>query len=91
MRCSGRWLMLSAHKYMKFDCLTCGAILYRKQVLDQLDPWYDPMQKLLYSYVPYILMTLILLLIFICPKQALYKRKRILLAQDRPASTYLVV
>lgn len=34
---------------------------------------------------------LILFLIFICPKEMLHKRKIILLAQDRPASTYLVV
>lgn len=44
--------MLSARKYMKLDCLTHGAIPYQKQVLDQLDPWSDPLQKLLYSYGP---------------------------------------
>lgn len=44
--------MLSACKYMKLDCLTRGAILYQKQVLDQLDHWSDPMQKLLYSCGP---------------------------------------
>lgn len=42
--------MLSACKYMKLDCSTCDAVLHQKQVLDQLDPWSDPMQKLLYSY-----------------------------------------
>lgn len=44
--------MLSACKCMKLDCLTRGAILYQKQVLDHLDPWSDPMQELLSSYGP---------------------------------------
>lgn len=44
--------MVSACKYMKLDCLTHDAVLCQKQVLDQLDPWSDPMQKLLYSYGP---------------------------------------
>lgn len=42
--------MLPARKYMKLDFLTRGAIPYQKQVLDQLDPWSNPMQELLYPY-----------------------------------------
>lgn len=44
--------MLSAPKYMEHDSLTRGAILYQKQVLGQLHPRSDLMQKLLYSYGP---------------------------------------